>query len=85
VVVYISRFSLKKEAKMRGKMISRKKMKPYGLNGFTHEPIGPQTSNDLGPINEPKSAQIFHYWPHPKKFRKFGGNFSSTIVFFNIY
>jgi len=50
-------------------------MKPYGLNGFTHEPISPQTSNDLGPINEQKSAQISHYWPHPKKFRKFGGNF----------
>jgi len=46
-------------------------MKPYGLNGFTHEPIGPQTSNDLGPINEPKSAQISHYWPHPLKPIKF--------------
>lgn len=29
-------------------------MKAYSLNCFTHEPIGPQTSNDLGPINGPK-------------------------------
>ncbi len=29
-------------------------MKPYSFNSFTHEPVGPQTSNDLGPINEPK-------------------------------
>jgi hypothetical protein len=55
-------------------------MKTYGLNGFTHEPIGPQTSNDLGPINEPKSAHISHYWPHPKNFQKFGRNFLQQLV-----
>jgi hypothetical protein len=36
----------------------------FGLNGFTHELIGPQTNNILlmtwGPNNEPRSFQNFH-------------------------
>lgn len=34
-------------------------MKPYNFNCITHEPIGPQTSNDLGPINKPKVFKYF--------------------------
>ncbi len=37
----------------------------FGHNGFTHELIGPQTSNILlmtwGQATRQKNAQIFHY------------------------
>ncbi len=70
MVIYFLGFRFKKEAKIR-KII----MKPYeglkswslhfGLNGFTHELIGPQTSKILlmtwGQATKQKNAQIFHY------------------------
>jgi hypothetical protein len=75
MVIYFLGFSFEKEVKIRKKMISNKNiMKPYeglkswsllfGLNGFTHELIGPQRSNILlmtsGQTTRQKNAQIFH-------------------------
>jgi hypothetical protein len=76
MVIYFLGFSFRKEANIKKRMISNKKiMKPYeglkswlllfGHNGFTNELIGPQTSNILlmtwGQATRQKNAQIFHY------------------------
>jgi hypothetical protein len=51
-------------------MKAYERLKPWSvnfdLNGFTHEFIGQaggkEKPNNLGPYNEPRIAQTFHYW-----------------------
>jgi hypothetical protein len=68
MVVWLLWFSLKKETKMKWRMMPRKNESiylPFDLNGFTYEFIGPQTNNILLITwgNELRDVQISHYWP----------------------
>jgi hypothetical protein len=74
MVIFFKGLTLKRKTRKKFESI-KNIMKPYeglkswlllfGLNGFTHELIGPQTSNILlmtsGPATRQKNAQIFHY------------------------